>query len=65
MMITQYWVIGGEFKSMNFHSFNDGTVVVSGPFKTRAAAEEVWKTESAKYRPNAGYRFVITEEHYK
>lgn len=62
--MKNYWVIGGEFSSMNFHSFNDGTASVSGPFKTRDEAQQVWKIESAKYRPNAGYRFVITEEDY-
>ena len=57
-----YWVIGGEFTSLNFHSLIPGTTIVQGPFNTRAEAQEYWKEASQQYRSKAGYRFLITEE---
>ena len=58
----RYWVIGGEFTSLNFHSFTPGTSIVEGPFPTRADAEIMWKSLSENTRYKANYRFVITEE---
>lgn len=37
---TNYWVIGGEFGSMNFHKLVHGTAQVQGPFNTRSDAED-------------------------
>jgi hypothetical protein len=58
----QFWVIGGEFTSLNFHSFTPGTSIVEGPFPTRADAEIAWKSLSENTKYKANYRFVITEE---
>lgn len=55
----QYYVIGGEFSSLNFHSFIDGTTVVLGPFSSKNQAEIAWKDISEKYKSKAQYRFVI------
>jgi len=57
-----YWVIGGEFTSMNFHSFIPGTTIIKGPFHSKNNAELEWSNLSEKYRSKAQYRFVITEE---
>ena len=32
---SNFWVIGGEFGSMNFHKLVEGSAQVQGPFKTR------------------------------
>ena len=37
---SNFWVIGGEFGSMNFHKLVEGSAQVKGPFKTRKEAEE-------------------------
>ena len=40
---SNFWVIGGEFGSMNFHKLVEGSSQVKGPFKTRKEAEDCWK----------------------
>ena len=37
---SNFWVIGGEFGSMNFHKLVEGSAQVKGPFKTRKEAED-------------------------
>ena len=58
----QYWIIGGHFTSLNFHSFLQDTAIIRGPYKTREEAEIEWKGLSEHYRYKAAYRFIITEE---
>ncbi len=60
-----YWVIGGHFTSLNFHSFLQDTAVVRGPYKTREEAQEEWAGLSSIYRHKAAYRFIIVEEPIK
>ena len=57
-----FWVIGGEFGSMNFHKLVEGSAQVKGPFKTRAEAENCWREVSEQHRHKAGVRFSIVEE---
>ena len=59
---SNFWVIGGEFGSMNFHKLVEGSAQVQGPFKTRKEAEEAWKVVSEENRHKAGVRFSIVEE---
>jgi hypothetical protein len=59
IMNTQYWVVGGEFGSLNFHSLIEGTQQVRGPFPTRAAAEQSWRGLSEEYRHKCNFRFTI------
>ena len=59
---SNFWVIGGEFGSMNFHKLVEGSAQVQGPFKTRKEAEDAWKTVSEENRHKAGVRFSIVEE---
>lgn len=59
---SNFWVIGGEFGSMNFHKLVEGSAQVQGPFKTRKEAEDAWKELSEQNRHLAGVRFSIVEE---
>jgi hypothetical protein len=59
---SNFWVIGGEFGSMNFHKLVEGSAQVQGPFKSRKEAEAAWKTVSEENRHRAGVRFSIVEE---
>ena len=59
---SNFWVIGGEFGSMNFHKLVEGSAQVKGPFKTRQEAEETWKEVSQENRHRADVRFSIVEE---
>jgi hypothetical protein len=38
MTKSNFWVIGGEFGSMNFHKLVEGSAQVQGPFTTRKEA---------------------------
>jgi hypothetical protein len=60
--VSNFWVIGGEYGSMNFHRLVEGSAQVRGPFKTRREAEEVWRAVSEENRHKAGVRFSIVEE---
>jgi hypothetical protein len=59
---SNFWVIGGEFGSMNFHKLVEGSAQVLGPFKTRQEAEDAWRAVSEESRHKAGVRFSIVEE---
>ena len=38
---SNFWVIGGEFGSMNFHKLVEGSAQVRGPFKSRAGGRRL------------------------
>lgn len=57
-----YWIIGGEFSSLNFHSIKEGTIHAEGPFETREQAEEKWKELSYNEKYKATKRFKIVKE---
>src|ERR1700732_4083948 len=59
---SNFWVIGGEFGSMNFHKLVEGSAQVQGPFKTRKEAEDAWRVVSEENRHKAGVRFSLVEE---
>jgi len=59
---SNFWVIGGEFGSMNFHKLVEGSAQVQGPFKSRKEAEDAWRVISEENRHKAGVRFSIVEE---
>jgi hypothetical protein len=59
---SNFWVIGGEFGSMNFHKLVEGSAQVKGPFTTRKEAEDCWREVSEENRHKAGVRFSIVEE---
>ena len=63
MTKSNFWVIGGEFGSMNFHKLVEGSAQVQGPFTTRKEAEDAWRTVSEENRHKAGVRFSIVEEY--
>jgi hypothetical protein len=59
---SNFWVIGGEFSSMNFDRLVEGSAQVKGPFESRKEAEDCWREVSEEHRHNAGVRFSIAEE---
>jgi hypothetical protein len=62
MSTTQYWVVGGEFRSLNFHSLVEGTQEIRGPFATRSDAETAWQDVSVSHRHKCNYRFTIVRD---
>jgi len=59
---SHFWVVGGEFRSLNFHTLVPGTAMVEGPFVTRKDAETAWRELSEKNRHRCNVRFSIVEE---
>lgn len=57
-----FWIIGGEFNSMNFHTLDPATRLLEGPFNTRQLAEDRWKEISIEHKHKAQFRFLIVEE---
>jgi hypothetical protein len=62
MNSAQYWVVGGEFRSLNFHSLVEGTQQIKGPFPTRGDAEQAWKRVSEDFRHKCNFRFTIVRD---
>ena len=68
---SHFWVIGGEFGSMNFHKLVEGSAQVKGPFKTRKEAEEAAKREAevraklAEEKDKLEEQLRLREEEYK
>ena len=62
MSTTRYWVVGGEFLSVEFDSLIHGTGRMWGPFETRSDAESVWREESEQLRWSCCTRFTIVED---
>jgi hypothetical protein len=57
-----FWVLGGEYHSMDFSSLVAGTERVVGPVRTRAEAEIIWRELSEATRHNGTMRFSIVSE---
>jgi hypothetical protein len=62
MSTQRFWVIGGEFRSLNFHQLVDGTQQVIGPFMSRREAEQAWRNVSESSRHLCNVRFMICQE---
>ena len=58
----QYWVVGGEFGSLNFHQLIEGTQQIRGPFRTRSDAEAAWRNLSEEFRHKCNFRFTIVRD---
>ena len=62
MANKRYWVIGGEYRSLDFDQIIDGTGRVIGPFSSATHAEYAWRAISEEYRSNCNMRFTIVME---
>ena len=58
----KYWVVGGQYESLNFEHLVHGTESVLGPFVCREDAESTWRELSARTRCQATVRFTIACE---
>jgi len=62
MSSSRFWVIGGEYRSLDFNEIVDGTQHLIGPFERRDTAERSWRDISEKYRSRCTVRFTIAQE---
>ena len=64
MSNSRFWVIGGEYRSLDFAEIVDGTQQVLGPYEQRDAAERSWRDISEQNRARCTVRFTIAQESY-
>ena len=62
MASKRYFVIGGEYRSLDFDQIIDGTGRVIGPFSSLTHAEYAWRAISEEHRSNCNMRFTIVQE---
>ena len=58
----RYWVVGGEYRSLDFAEVVDGTQRLIGPFDRRETAERSWREVSEQHRSDCTMRFTIAQE---
>jgi hypothetical protein len=58
----RFWVVGGQFQSLEFEKIVDGTERLFGPFDTRDDAECAWREVSEENRWRCTVRFTIVQE---
>jgi hypothetical protein len=58
-MTKEFWVIGGEYASVEFREVVAGTERVFGPFRSYDEANQVWRERSLASRSSATTRFSI------
>jgi hypothetical protein len=62
MSNSRFWVVGGEYRSLDFDEIVDGTQQLLGPFDQRDAAERSWRDISERHRTHCTVRFTIAQE---
>jgi hypothetical protein len=60
--MQRFWVVGGEYRSLDFDQIIDGTARVIGPFVDRRDAEHAWRDVSEQHRHRCAVRFSIAQE---
>jgi hypothetical protein len=58
-MLQQYWVIGADYRDMQFAEVIDGSTQVIGPFREYREAASVWREQAMATRYRATTRFTI------
>ncbi len=58
-MPKQFWVIGAEYRDINFQESIEGTSRVFGPFIEYDQAREIWRERSLASRCEAATRYTI------
>ena len=62
MSTSRYWVVGGEYRSLNFDEIVEGTQPLIGPFNRRDEAERTWRDISEQHRTRCTMRFTIAQD---
>ena len=63
MSNPRFWVVGGEYRTLEFDEIINGSQRLIGPFVERTAAEHSWRDVSEQHRAHCTVRFTIAEEH--
>lgn len=59
---SRFWVVGGEYRSLEFDEIVEGTQRLLGPFAARDEAERTWRDVSEQHRARCTVRFTIAQE---
>ena len=62
MSNARFWVIGGEYRSLDFNEIIDGTQCLLGPFEQQDIAQRNWRDLSERHRSNCTARFTIVRD---
>lgn len=62
MQSQRYWVIGGNYRDLDFSTLRDGSETILGPFDRAEDAKSEWKRVSFEHKSNATTRFLIVEQ---
>jgi hypothetical protein len=62
MPSSRFWVVGGEYRSLEFDKIVEGTQRLLGPFTARDEAERTWRDVSEQHRTRCTVRFTIAQE---
>jgi len=62
MTEQRYWVIGGNYRDLDFSALRDGTEMLLGPFEREEDAKSEWKRVSFENKSTATARFAIVAE---
>lgn len=62
MTEQRYWVIGGNYRDLEFKTLRDGTETILGPFESEEDARYEWKRVSFEHKSTATARFAIVAE---
>jgi hypothetical protein len=58
----RYWVIGGNYRDLDFNALRDGSETILGPFECEQDAKSEWKRVSFEHKSTATTRFLIVAE---
>jgi hypothetical protein len=58
----RYWVIGGNYRDLDFNALRNGSETILGPFDCEDAARSEWKRVSFEQKSCATARFLIVAE---
>ena len=58
----RYWVVGGEYETMEFDRIVEGTESVFGPFGSVEDAKRIWRSVTEETRCQATVRYTIATE---
>ena len=62
MHSQRYYVIGGNYRDLDFSALRDGSGTILGPFEREEDAKSEWKRVSFEHKSTATARFLIVAQ---
>ena len=63
-MQQQFWVIGADYRDMQFTDVVEGTSCILGPFGAYREAAQAWREQAlaTRYRATTRFRIVVNAD---